>query len=168
MKEDFHVDMSGKIEKLVDIGIACVGSISKINAGCAIKGNMLKKIKKELFCGNKFKERAKVYAICIALVLKANKFEVNRLIICNDEDFRFVKKYLLGLLGNSMKGIEIINISEFRKVLGRKINSPADNFARCYRKRGFSYTKRNYGKDINVVKITYHQFKEIWHKIKKE
>ena len=161
---DFHVDISGKIARLEDIGIACMNPITKVNCGCAIRGKVVRKLKKEFFRDKGIHDRAKFYGILIYLILRGYEFKFDRLIICNDENFSVVKKVIVFLMGGDFNSDKIIGISEFRKPFGRKIGSPADNLARCYRKRGFSSLKRNYGKDINVVEITYGDIKKCWGK----
>ena len=44
-KDNFHVDMSGKIYGGKTIGVAVVGEETKSNFGCALKGNLVKLIK---------------------------------------------------------------------------------------------------------------------------
>mgnify|MGYP001565396630 CR=1 FL=1 len=162
-KEDFHIDMSGRIYENKNIGIALVGAKTKINFGCVIKRNLLKLIKKELFKDNIFKDSAKLYAICIYLLLKKIKDSINILIICNDEDFDIVKNVLFQLLKDA--NFEIINISEFRKRLGRNIGSLADNYANIYRRKALKPHKWSKGKEIKVIEIYYHIIKETWSKI---
>ena len=106
-KDNFHVDMSGRIYNNLTIGIALVGTKTKLNYGCALKGNLIKLIKKELFKNNFFEDCAKLYAICIYLLVKEIKDNINLLIICNDEDFEVVKRVLSQLLKNY--NFDIIN-----------------------------------------------------------
>src|SRR3989338_3142517 len=101
MKDDFHIDMSGRIYEEKTIGIALVGTKTKKHQGCAIKGNLIKLIRKELFKGRYFEDPAKLYAICIYLLLKDIREEIETLIICNDEDFEIVKTSLSKLLNGS-------------------------------------------------------------------
>ncbi len=159
-KYDFHVDMSGRIYENRTIGIALVGTKTRINYGCALKGNLIKLIKKELFNKNIFEDSAKLYAICIYLLVKEVRDKINVLIICNDEDFNIVRKILERLLGNY--NFEIINISEFRKRLGRNVGSLADNYARAYRKKALKPSKLLKGKKINVIKVTFTLIKQYW------
>ena len=44
-KDDFHVDMSGRIYEGKTIGIAIVGTKTKISYGCALKGKNLMLLK---------------------------------------------------------------------------------------------------------------------------
>lgn len=163
-KSDFHIDMSGRIFDNRTIGIAMVGTKTKIHHGCALRGNMIKLIKKELFKENIFKDYAKLYAICIFLLVNKVKNNVKSLIVCNDEDFKIVKEVLLGLLGEI--DFEIINITEFKKRLGRNIGSLADNYARVYRKRALKPNKWLKGKKLNIINLNYSLIKKYWGKIK--
>jgi hypothetical protein len=163
MKETFHVDTSGRIYTKKTLGIAVVGSKTKENYGCAVRGNLIKLVMKKLFKSNIYKESAKLYAICIYALIKDVTEKIDKLVICNDEDFIFVKKYLLHLLNDSR--IVIINISEFRKSLGRNIGSMADNYAKSYRRRALKPFLWNKGKKIQVKVITYSLIKEYWEKL---
>src|SRR3989338_6645669 len=118
-KDDYHVDMSGRIYEGKTVGIAIVGTKMKEHYGCALKGNLIKLIKKELY-----------------------KKNIKKLL----RDYNF----------------DIINISEFRKRLGRNIGSLADNYARIYRRRALKPYKQLKGKKLNVVKITYILIKQYW------
>jgi hypothetical protein len=163
---DFHVDMSGRIYKREIIGIALVGANTKINYGCALKRNFLEFIKKNLFLGNIHEDSARLYAICIYLLIKNVEKNIRTLIICNDENFNVVKKVLNYLLGGF--NFEIINITEFRRRLGRKVGSLADNYAKIYRKRALKANRQIKGKKINVVKVTYKLIKKYWEEINKK
>lgn len=164
MKDDFHVDMSGRIYSSKTIGIALVGTQSKINYGCALNGSLIIKIKRELFRKNIIEDAAKLYAICIYFLVKEVRSDIRTLIICNDEDFQIVKSVLTKLLVDY--DFEIINISEFRKRLGRNIGSLADNYARIYRKKALNLNKLGQGREINVVKVSFKSIKTIWEEIK--
>ena len=163
-KYDFHVDMSGRIYEGKTIGIALVGTETKINYGCALKGNLIKLIKKELFEKNIFEDAAKLYAICIYLLVREVKDNVRTLIICNDEDFDIVKNVLGRLL--KAYNFEIMNISEFRKRLGRNIGSLADNYAHIYRRRALNPHRQLKGKRINAVNVTFKIIKQYWEESK--
>lgn len=162
MKEDYHIDMSGRIYEKRTIGIACVGATTKHHKGCAVKGNLIKLLEKNIFIGTAKEENAKVYAICIYLLVKDDINNINTLIICNDEHFLYVKEYLLLLLGYPNPPFEIINISELKKKLGRNVKSLADNFAKCYRKRALNKLKWNTGKQLNVIDIDYNIINNYW------
>ena len=165
-KDSFHIDMSGRIYENRTIGIAIVGTETKINYGCALKGNLIKLIKKKLFKKNIYEDSAKLYAICIFLILKEIIDNIHTLIICNDENFEVVKKTLEKLLGKY--SFVIISISEFRKRLGRNIGSLADNYANIYRRRALKPNKISKGKELNIVQITYTIIKKYWEKLNNE
>lgn len=165
-KEDFHIDMSNRIYMQKTIGIACVEAISKKHTGCALKGNLIKFIQKNLCIGEAKEEHAKLYAICIYYLVKDKVKEINTLIVCNDEEFMYVREYLLVLLGTDSSRFSIISISDFRRTLGRKVSSLADNFAESYRKRALKPTRWKEGKELNIVEITYRMIKEQWDGLK--
>jgi len=165
MKEDFHVDMSGRIYEEKTIGIALVRADKKIHYGCALKGNLVKLIKERLFIGNVFEDSAKLYAICIALLVKNVRKDIRTLIICNDEDFEVVKKVLNKLL--KPLDFEVINITEFRRRLGRAIGSLADNYARIYKRKALKLLRHSRGKELNIIEINYNLIKEYWEEIKR-
>lgn len=165
VRDNFHVDMSGRIYEDKDIGIALVGVSTKLNYGCVLKMQLLKKIKQELFGENRYNDSAKLYAICIYLLIERVKDSVSELIVCNDEDFVVVKKTLEALLGEHC--FDIINITEFRKRLGRNVGSFADNYARIYRKKALKPTKYNHGKEINVINISFVKIKQYWEELNK-
>src|SRR3989338_1012302 len=162
-KNYFHVDMSGRIYEGKTIGIALVGTETKINYGCALKGNLIKLIKKEFFKKDIFENSAKLYAICIYLLVREVKDNVRTLIICNDEDFDIVKKVLGKLLKDY--NFEIINISEFRKRLGRNVGSLADNYAHIYRRRALKPKRLLKGKPLNIIETTYKIIKQRWEEL---
>jgi hypothetical protein len=163
-KEDYHIDMSEKIFNNKTIGIACVSSKTKTNNGCAIRGNLIKFIQKRLFIGSIKEECAKLYSICIYLLIKDRLDNINTLIICNDEDFNYVKEYLIFLLEGKQK-FRIVNITEFKKQLGKNIKSIADNYARTYRKRALKRHLWNKNKPLNVVEVNYSIIESLWKKL---
>lgn len=163
--DSFHVDMSGRIYENRTIGISLVGTTTKVHCGCALKGNLIKLVKKEFFKKTTYEDSAKLYAICIFLLVKEVKNSIHTLIVCNDENFEVVKSILVKLLRDY--DIEIINISEFRRRLGRKIGSLADNYAKIYRKRALKPNKLIKGKKLNVVPITFNVIKQYWEELKK-
>jgi hypothetical protein len=163
-KESFHIDMSGRIYEGKNIGIALVGARTRTHYGCALKGNLIKLIKKRLFGKKIFEDSAKLYSICIYLLIKNVTQNINLLIICNDENFEVVKIILLKLLKNP--NFEIINISEFRKRLGRNIGSLADNYANIYRKRALSPNRWSKGRELNVVPVNFTLIEKHWEELK--
>lgn len=164
-KDIFHVDMSRRIYEGKTIGIALVGKQTKIHRGCALKGNLIKLVKKKLFKKNTHEDSAKLYAICIYLLVKEIRNSIKVLIICNDEDFDIVKRFLLLLLKNLH--LNIISISEFRKELGRNVGSLADNYANIYRRKALRPSRFSRGKQLNVVKVNYSIIKQYWEELDK-
>ena len=69
--------MSGRIYEEKTMGIALVGTETKINCGCALKGNLIKLIKKRLFNKNIYEDSAKLDGICIYLLVKEVKDKIN-------------------------------------------------------------------------------------------
>lgn len=165
MKEDFHIDMSNRIFWRKNIGIACVGANSRRHNGCALKGHLINLIESKLCVGKIKEEHAKLYAICIYFLIKDKVNEIETLIVCNDEDFNYVKEYLLILLGVDSSRFKIANITDFRKKLGKRVSSLADNFARCYRKRALKPNRWNNGKNLNVVEVDFSMIQTEWKKL---
>jgi hypothetical protein len=161
-KDSFHIDMSGRIYEGKTIGIAAVGTRTKANYGCALKGNLVRLVKRRLFGKNIIEDSARLYAICIFLIIKYMGDQVASLIICNDEDFKTVRKVLTSLLEEA--DFDIINIGDFRKRLGKNIGSLADNHARIYRRRALKPTKQFIGRKINVIEVNYRIIEKYWKK----
>jgi hypothetical protein len=137
-------------------------SYNKKHKGCALKGNLIKYVHNNLCLGSIREEHSKFYAIIIYLLIKNDIERIKSLTICNDEEFIYVKEYLMQLLGDKAGYFIIRNITEFREILGRKIKSPADNCANSYRKRGLNKKKWSNGKTLNVVEINFELIKEYW------
>ena len=167
MKEDFHVDLSIRLYEKGNTGIACVSSKNKKHTGCVLTYRLKQYIKNSLFVGNISEEKAKLYAICIYYLVEDYLEDINTLIICNDEDFTYVKEYLIYLINLNKLNFEIINITEFQKRLGRRVKSLADNYAKIYRKRGLQRNKWHIGKNLNLVELNYEMIKEKWEELNK-
>ncbi len=60
----------------------------------------------------------------------------------------------------------IINLFEFKKLLKRNIQSPADNYARHYAKRGLKRKRLGIGVPLNVIEITYSMIENMWKELK--
>ena len=161
MEEDYHIDLSVRLYEEGSTGIACVSASKKDHCGCVLTSRVKRYIEKNLFIGKERQEYAKLYAICISYIIKDKMSKVRRLIICNDEEFLYVKEYLLALANPSF---EVINISEFQNSLGRRVKSLADNMAESYRKRGLKPWRK--GKSLNTINISYAMIKEAWEKLR--
>ncbi len=163
MKEYFHIDLSTQFSKKGNTGIACLRLPSKKHKGCALNNRIKRYIERTLFSKkNLRREYAKLYGTCIYFLVEKELDEIEKLVICNDEDFSFVRLFLEKLLKEQNKRIEIINITEFRKQLLRKVRSPADNYARHYAKRALKFHKWHKGISLNVVPVTYTAIKQKW------
>lgn len=167
MPEDFHVGMSGKLHQYKNVGIACVSTLTRKHNGCVLSADMLKLIRKRIFSGNSSTDQAKIYAICIYLLINNKLEHVKRLIICYDEDFVHVKAYLLILLGKELQ-FEIINIRDLRRMFQKNVKSLADSYANHYRKRGLKKNKWDVGVNLNVVEITFTDVKGYWEKLEQK
>ena len=62
---------------------------------------------------------------------------------------------------------EIINISEFRKRLGRNIGSLADNYANIYRRKALKFNQRGKGKKLNTIEVNFNLIKQYWEELDK-
>jgi hypothetical protein len=165
MTQDYHIDLSGCFFHRGNTGIACYGNIEKNHCGCVLKSNLKQKIDKTLCIDYKSKEYAKLYAICIFYLIIDKLNDIKNLIICNDENFGYVKKYLEALLPHPIL-FEIIDITEFQNKLGRKIKSLADNKSKSYRKRGLKENRWKQGPNLKVIEITYEMIKQKWLELK--
>jgi len=167
MTEDYHIDLSIRLFDKGTTGIACVGAKTKKHNGCALSSRLKKYINKTLCIGSIKEERAKLYAICIYYLIRNKLEDIKTLIICNDENFNYVREYLYLLLNDTTFSFRIISITEFQKRLGRKVKSLADNFAKAYRKRSLKRNRWHVGKKLNVVEITYNMIKNKWKQLDK-
>jgi hypothetical protein len=165
MVQDYHIDLSGCFFHKGNTGIACYGSIEKNHCGCVLKSNLKQKIDNTLCIGSNGEEHAKLYAICIFYLIKDKLKDIKTLIICNDENFIYVKKYLEALLPPIIS-FNIIDITEFQKIFGRKIKSLADNKSKSYRKRALKQNRWKHGPNLNVIEITYEMIKQKWEELK--
>ena len=106
---------------------------------------------------------AQVYAILtfklVDHLLRQNH-SIKKLVICNDEQFSYVRLYLQNLLAE--RNIQITNISDYRKMFGRKVGSLADNLANVYRRRALKPNRK--GKKLNVVPVSFNDLYEKWKK----
>lgn len=161
---NYHIDLSRKFWERKTTGIACICVETKRHVGCALDFHLKKRIHYKLIINKSRQEYAMLHAICIYYLIRSLLKEINCLIICNDEDFKFVKKYLLILIKEYP--LEIVNLFDFKRSLKRNIQSPADNYARHYAKRGLKRKRLGIGMPLNVIEITYSMIEEKWMKLK--
>jgi len=162
-KRVMHIDTSGKLYERKDTGIA----YKIINRG-EHKGLVLSiKSKKGLRKNLKIhKDFPRMYAICIYYLIKDNLDDFDILVICADENFSHVKRYLDLLFKdeNKYSKKDIISIYQLRKISGNKsLKSYADGIANSYRRRGLkSISKKQEGIPLNVFDINYIKIKDKW------
>ncbi len=92
---DYHIDLSRKFWERKTTGIACICVETKNHVGCALDFHLKKHVHYKLIINKSRQDYAMLYSICIYYLIKDILEEIDCLIICNDEDFKFVKKYLL-------------------------------------------------------------------------
>ncbi len=157
--------MSEKFYREKTVGIAWINNEKTLHKGLSMTGKLITKL---ISKNNANKNFARLYAICIFLIIKDNISMIRKMIICNDEEFSKVKKDLEDLIKMSgiYQKIEIKSITEYRAELGnRKISSPADNYAAAYRKRAHKKTAWKRGIQLNPIEINYEILEELWLKL---
>lgn len=155
-KRIMHIDMSRRFGQRGNSGIA----FKIIETGEHKGMGLSDKLKKELNKNFKIKnDYAKLYAICIYYLIRDNLADFDVLIICNDEVFLYVKKYLDILFKDYEKYSEkiISCLAKLRKITGnKKLRSYADNIANTYRRKVFfGLVRQQKGIPLNIVKINY-------------
>lgn len=167
-KRVMHIDTSCKLYENKNTGIAYKILESEKHKGLALKRTLKKELSRKLTIN---KDYAKLYAICIYYLIKEDLDLFDVLVICGDEHFPRVKKYLNCLFNNNQdyNDKKILSIAELRKLTGdKKLRSYADGVARSYRRRALkSLYKRQEGVSLNIVKINYNNIKSLLEKIKK-
>lgn len=169
-KEEFHIDMSGVLKGSRTVGIACVNLMDKDDhVGCALNGEMLRRIRVMLFSKEQKIEKSKIYAICIFLLVSRIIDRVSILVVCWDEEFPYVKNNLITLLSeiNRQNDFEIISIRDKRAILRNpNFNSIAHNAANHYREKAQKKWRRVRSKGLNYVEIDYKTIKWYFEKLK--
>ena len=157
-----HVDMSQKFSNMKNIGVAWISTDRQHHKGLALSGKLIKKLVNEVGANHDF---ARLYAICIFLILRDDISKVSEIIICNDEDFTTVKKHLERLFISfpDFSQVRIDSIFDFRKRIGRDIKSLADGIAASYRKRGLKENRWNKGYKLNVIRTRYKEIFYWWY-----
>ncbi|HII15231.1 MAG TPA: hypothetical protein HA362_02865 [Nanoarchaeota archaeon] len=165
MPKYYHIDLSNKFWKDKTTGIACVSVDTKEHIGCALSTHLKKEIYRKLLKEETQEGRAKLYAICIYLLARNIANKIRTLVICNDENFHFVRQYLEKLFKQKAP-FAIISITAYRAETGRNIKSPADNLAAHYAKRELNERKRNKGIKLNVILTNFKTIKAKWNEVK--
>ena len=161
-----HIDTSRRFYQKGNTGIAFKIIGTNFHRGLGISNKLKRELDK--YFGAK-EDYARLYAICIYYLIKNNLDDFDTLIICNDENFTYVKFYLDKLFQNNKQylGKEISSLSKFRKITGdKKLRSYADNTAKMYRRKIFlNKSRRDRGIKLNVIKINYKQIIGKWNLI---
>ena len=152
-----HIDLSKKFHEKGKTGIAAINSDKNFNRGLALSSKLKKSLlRHESYCPSR------LYAICIWQIIKQDINSIDTLIICNDANFSKVKKYLKHLF--EKKCPKIKSLFSVREELGKKIKSLADSMANSYRKRAFSFLKKQ-GKKLNPERLSYKQIINLFDKL---
>ena len=161
VKGAIHIDMSGRFHNREKIGIAYVSDMNgEKHKGTAIGGKVIKALVKRYRTDRDF---ARLYAICIYFIIRDDIDGFKEIIICNDEDFDSVKRYLYILFGSKrLSKINIQPIDYYRKVMGKNVKSLADGKAESYRKRGLKIKRWFRGTKLNVVEINFKDICDCW------
>jgi hypothetical protein len=158
-----HIDISKRFYQRGDSGMAFKIVPSQKHKGVVIS-KRLKKLLKKKFDLNK--NYTQLYAICIYYLIYDELDNFDNLVICNDESYSDVKKYLDMLFeGNAKYSSKFItSLSQLRKISGDfKVRSSADNMANIYRRKSLkSLKRRQKGIALNLVEINYQKIKEKW------
>lgn len=163
-----HIDTSRRFNQRGHTGIAFKIVGTNIHKGLGLSNKLKRELDEHL---NAKEDYARLYAICIYYLVKDVLDNFDILIICNDENFTYVKLYLDKLfLGNQIYLTKTISsLSKFRKVMGNpKIRSYADNIAATYRRKVFlNKPRKERGIKLNIVKVNYKKIIEKWNLIDK-
>ena len=128
-KRIMHIDTSIKFYQLGNTGIASKIVGSGQHKGVVVSNKLKRELDRDLTAGHDY---ARLYAICIYYLIKDNLDDFDILVICNDENFIYVKLYL-DLLFNENRiyqSKDVTNISELRAITGnKKLRSFANNTA---------------------------------------
>ncbi|MDO8741306.1 MAG: hypothetical protein Q7J54_07090 [Candidatus Woesearchaeota archaeon] len=162
-KRIMHIDTSSKLYERKKTGIAYKIIGSNLHKGAGLSLKLKKELERDLGVG---KDYGKLYALYIYCLIKDDLDLFDVLVICGDEDFTRVKKYLNLLFQKNdvYSRKEIISLYELRELTGKKkLKSYADNIANSYRKRALrSATRQQEGIPLNPIKITYKMICEKW------
>ena len=165
-KRVMHIDTSCKLYERKNTGIAYKMIRSNEHKGLCLSLKLKKELERDLKINRDY---ARIYAICIYLLIKDDLDKFDILVICGDEDIKLVKKYLNFLFSKDKTYYEkeIISVYELRKITGnKKLRSYANNISNSYRKRAFkSLIRKQEGIPLNVLPINYKILKEKWSEI---
>ena len=153
-----HIDMSTRFNQKGDSGVAFKIIPSNNHKGMVLSDKLKKELKKD------FKiNYAQLYSICIYYLIQDELDSFDNLVICNDEDYTEVKKYLDVFFSKNKEYDSklITSLSKLRKISGNsKIRSYAEHIANIYRKKALKPLRRQQkGIILKTVKINYQKIK---------
>ncbi len=162
-----HIDISGRFYQKSHSGIAFKIIPSQEHRGLIISKKLKKLLNKNLDLNNSY---SKLYAICIYYLIWDKLDHFDNLVICNDESYSEVKRYLDLLFKDNQNYFckFIISLSQLRKISGdSKIRSYADHIANIYRRKALkSLRRRQRGILLNLVELNYQMISEKWRALK--
>ncbi|MBW3015894.1 hypothetical protein KY330_05720 [Candidatus Woesearchaeota archaeon] len=161
---DIHIDLSKKYWEKCPSGIAFVTADKSFHKGCTLSHQLKDKLRSEL---SVHEDYAKLHAAVIWHLIKDISW-INNIILCHDENVARVTAYLDELsegIHNHISGT-VIPLTKFSEDLARKIKSPADKYAKAYRRRGLKPWKWDIGIKLNVKSVNFYQLANILSRIK--
>ncbi|MBU4501624.1 MAG: hypothetical protein KKA79_03470 [Nanoarchaeota archaeon] len=164
-----HIDTSAKLYERKHTGIAFKLVSDGSHKGLALRIQLKKELEKNLEANHDY---ARIYAICIYYLIKDDLNNFDTLVICGDECFLYVKRYLDVLFSDCPEYFKknVISIGDLRKILGdNNLRSKANNIANSYRKRALRTTHRQQkGIPLNVVRTNYTAVETKWIEIEEK
>jgi len=163
-----HIDVSRRFYQKGNSGVAFKIIPSQEHRGVIISNKLKKELERDIYINEDY---ARIYAICIYYLIRDKLDSFDNLVICNDEEYTYVKKYLDLLFEKNKKYSSkfITSLSKLREISGDyKLRSYADNIANIYRKKALKPLRRKQkGVVLNIVEINYLKIREKWEDINK-
>jgi hypothetical protein len=151
-----HIDTSRRFKQRGHSSVAFKIVSSGKHSGIILSNRLKRELDKNFSMQENY---PLLYAICIYYLIKDKLELFDNLVICNDEDFRSVKKYLDLFFGDNVSygSKNIVCIGDLRALLGdAKVKSYADNIANIYRKKALKPLRRQQkGIVLNICEINY-------------
>lgn len=158
-----HIDISRRFYQKGDSAIAFKIIPSNKHKGIIISNKLKKELKRDLKVNRNY---PKLCAIYIYYLIKENFDLFDNLVICDDEPYSEVKKYLDVLFKKEEAYTHklITSLHKFREMLGDlKIRSYADNIANVYRKKAPKPLRRQQkGIPLDIIEVNYQKVMEKW------
>ena len=162
-----HIDVSRRFYQKGNSSVAFKIIPSNNHRGMALSNKLKNELKKDFNIGY-----AQLYSICIYYLIYDRLDSFDNLVICNDENYMRVKKYLDILFSKNKKYVSkfITSLNKLREISGdSKIRSYADNIANTYRRKSLKpLRRRQKGILLNIVKINYQKIKKKLEEINKK